>query len=79
MNFKGKDYTYELEFGGCVDLGFWSLPFSICYVQMSTIVCLKGGWSIVIRCLCFQFSIEMWKWGKEIVDVGNSIEDLIDE
>ncbi len=76
MEFKTKNFIYELDFGGCIGFGFWSLPFSVGFIPIPIVRSLNGGWSLIFRCLCFQFSIEMWKWSDEVTDVGDSITHL---
>ena len=79
MLIKGKDRDTEISFEACVGLGFWALPVSICFIRMPRAGSLNGGWSFIFHILCFQFSWEIWKWAHEVVDVGNSIEELFNE
>ncbi len=76
MLIKGKNRDTEIQFEADIDLDFWSLPLSVCRIKMPQVGSLDGGWSFVLRILCFQLSWEIWKWGHEITDVGNSIEDM---
>ena len=77
MLIKGKDRDIEITFEASVDLGFWALPASICFIGMQI---GDGGrvFHTLIRILCFQFSWEIWKWDwtEEVTDVENSIEEL---
>ena len=79
MLFKGKNLDYEIEFEASIDLSFWALPVSICLTSIPGINCLSGGWALILRVLCFQFSLELWKWNHETVDVETSIEGIFDE
>ncbi len=75
MLFKGKDRDIEIEFEACVDLDFWALPASICFIHIQ--VGLAGYvFHTLLRILCFQFSWEIWKWSHEATDVNDSIEEL---
>ncbi len=77
MLFKGKNLDYEIEFEACVDLSFWALPVSVCLIGLPGISCLSGGWAFILRILCFQISLEVWKWRKhKVVDINDSIEEI---
>ncbi|KKM91705.1 hypothetical protein LCGC14_1225780 [marine sediment metagenome] len=78
MLFKGKNLDYEINFEANVDLGYWALPVSICFILTPAVSCLDGGRVLILRVLCFQFSLELWEWKHEVIDVGTSIEDIID-
>ena len=79
MIFKRKNFDYELEFEASIDFGFWALPCSICFIHMPKVGSLDGGFCILLRIFCFQFSWEIWKWAHEVTDVNDSIEELFDE
>ena len=80
MLIKRKNYDYEIEFGGCVDSSFWALPFSICWVRMDNIRSLKYEFVLLVRFLCFQVSLDVWKWDKEWTDTEcTTVEDMINE
>ncbi len=76
MIFKRKNYDYEVEFDGCVDPGFWSIPLSIGGINITFGNLLDIGCILILRILCFQFSWEIWKWSHEVTDVNYSIEDI---
>jgi hypothetical protein len=78
MLIKGKNSSQdtEINFEAGIDLGFWALPVSICWISKPKLYCLSGGFDILFRILCFQFSWGIWKWDHEVIDVGNSIEEL---
>lgn len=78
MMFKHKEFQYELECGAGIDLGFWALPLSICWIRIHKLCCLDGGFHLLFRFLCVQFSIECWKWSGGAVDVETTtVEDMI--
>lgn len=77
MLFKGKDQDIETEFEASVDLGYWALPVSICFIPTPIVGCLDGGWALILRVLCFQFSWVIWKWSHETTDTETSFEDLL--
>ena len=79
MLFKGKDRDLEIDFEANIDLSFWALPVSICLTSIPKVSCLNGGWALILRILCFQFSLELWKWKHEITDTGSSIKNLFEE
>ena len=79
MLFKRKDLDYEIDFEANVSLSFWALPISICFTSIPYVPTMCGAWALILRVLCFQFSLELWEWDHETVDVGTSIEDMIDE
>ena len=77
MVFKRKNYDIEINFDANVDLSFWALPVSICFLRMQI---GSGGrvFHTLIRILCFQLSWEIWRWNwtDEVTDIDNSVEDL---
>ncbi len=77
MVFKRKNYGIEIAFGANIDLGFWALPCSICFIKMPQVGSLDSGFHTLLHILCFQFSWEIWKWSYEITDVNDSIEELL--
>jgi len=76
MIFKGEHNDYEVSFEVGIDFGFWALPASICFIHLPYVGCLDSGFHTLLRVLCFQFSMEIWRWSHEVTDVGNSIEEL---
>ena len=80
MLFKSKNFDYEINTRPDVDLCFWSILFQVCYVSTPVIGrALRGGGAVCFRFLCFGVAIEWWKWAHETVDVGTSIEEMLDE
>ncbi len=79
MLFRGKDQDFEIDFGANIDLGYWALPVSICSISTPIVGCLDGGWALILRVLCFQFSWEIWKWKHGVTDVNDSIKNIFEE
>ena len=79
MVFKCKKFDYEFEFDGYIDLNFWALPFSILWTRIDNCRSLEWQFVLIFRFCCLQVSLDIWKWGHEITDVGGSIEGLFDE
>ena len=77
MIFKGKDRDIEINFEAYLDLGYWALPISICFIPTPHVSILEGGWAIILRVGCLSFSWEVWKWKHEVVDVNDSVEDIL--
>lgn len=77
MVFKRKNYDTEINFWVNMDFGFWALPCSICGIVTPSIGCLTRAFTLIIRVLCFQFSWEIWKWDKEVTDINDSVENIL--
>ena len=77
MLIKGKDYDTEVSSEFFIELDFWSLPLSVCIVRTPQAGCLSEMTVWILRFLCFGIAVSKWKWGKEVTDVGNSIEEIL--
>ena len=77
---KNRQDRDKIDYEFNIDLRFWSLPFSICYVPTPAIgKTLEGGGVVCFRVLCFQLVVEWWNWADEVTDINDSIEEILYE
>jgi len=74
---KNRQEGDTIDYDFSIDLRFWSLPFSICYIPTPAIgKTLLGGGAVCIRILCFQLAVEWWNWTDEVTDINDSVKEL---
>lgn len=78
MILKRKNYDIEISSEFFIELDFWSLPLSVCIIRTPQIGCSSKIITWILRFLCFGVAVSKWKWGREITDTVNTIEDLFD-
>lgn len=71
---EGNGKKYDLSIDIFLNVGFWALPFSICFHQhvfnywdgrgniIEDAENHKKLESLIIRILCIEISIEFWTW-----------------